>query len=95
MAPGGGGGTHLHLLMSHTWVEQPLGTGPGLGSMVPGLGRPGKEQVCEICAPGDQEEESQPSQREGSRRESRPRELAASVAHRYVLLAQGLVYNLN
>lgn len=27
--------------------------------------------------------------------QSRPRELAASMAHRYVLLAQGLVYNLN
>lgn len=59
----------LHLLMSHTWVEQPLGTGPGLGSTVPRPGRPGKEQACEICAPGDLEEESQPSQRESSRRE--------------------------
>ena len=68
-APGRGGGTCLHLLMSHTWVEQPLGTGPWLGSKAPRPGRPGKEQACEICAPGDLEEESQPSQRESSRRE--------------------------
>ena len=55
--------------MSHIRVEQLLGTGPSLGSVVPGPGRPGKEQTCEIRALGDLGEEGQPSQRESSRRE--------------------------
>lgn len=92
----------LHLLMSHTWVEQHWA--PGLGWALQrqdreGLGR----SRCVKSGPQETRKRRANVPREkalehrGQAKLTRSRrgKLAVGAAHKRVLLAQGLVYNLN